>query len=464
MLEQRRAAPDQYRPPITGSTRAAAVLRNRAITRERTLGTAFELRLLALLVVCYAGFGKTFSYISVGPLYVGEVVLFLITCSLLVRSALQVSGMRAFALLAGSGIGGLQLITQLPDAVQPLEALRNFAVLYYAWFAVLAYSALRHHARGTRIPTVEQVRRLATATLLTLTIVTIIGLVLGNHLPVITGAGVRAFSYKPTDAGVVLLALLALWLRQVLPTWSVLLIIPQLFVAIAVSRSALLCTLAVLFIVVRRSPRALKFATAIAVVTLFLTIVDPSVTVNNRQISVRQIQANALSVIAPDAEAGADQTLSDNRDFRLLWWQAIIDDSKSMESVFAGQGWETNLADAYGFQTSLGSQSSLRNPHNVFVGLVGRAGWLVAGLYLTFILLFTWRVLRGLRFNNDFGEVVILEVVVIMALGALINGSTDVYLESPQNGIPFWILVGTGAAILANQRACPAPRRSSALR
>lgn len=419
------------------------------------------LRLLALLVFAYAGFGKTFSYLSIGPLYIGEAALLLITVLLLLRAKITVSRFRGSALLSASAIGGTQLVTQLAGVASPLEAIRNFAVIYYAWFAILAYSAMRQQAAETTLPGVQQIRRLAMAVLVALTITTAVHFTFGPTLPIVPGSGVPAFSYKPTDAGIVLLVLLALWLRHVLPTWSIALIVPQLLVAVAVSRSTLLCAVAVVLLVSRRSPRTFKFTSAVAVALLALTLANATFVVNNREVSIRQIQANALSVLASDPGAGADRSLSDNKDFRLRWWRAILENASSLDAIFTGDGWDTNLADKYGFQTSFGSQSELRHPHNVFVGLLGRAGWAVACLYLFYMLAFTWRALRALRFTHSLDQLVALEVSLVVAIGGLINGSTDVYMESPQNAIPYWIVLGVGSFYLANPQRFHADRAPS---
>lgn len=424
--------------------------------RQGACEPSVPLRLLALLAVSYAGFGKTFAYLSVGPLYVGEAALVLITILLLLRTKITISGLRGSALLAASAIGGIQLVSQLAGAASPLEAVRNFAVIYYAWFAVLAYSAMRQHAATTTLPSVEQMRRLATAVLMALTFTTVVHFMFGAKLPIVPGSGVPAFSYKPTDAGIVLLVLLTLWLRHVLPTWSITLIAPQLLVAVAVSRSTLFCAVAVVLLVSRRSPRTWKFTSALAVALIVLTLTNATFVVNNREVSIRQIQANALSVLASDRGAGTDRSLSDNNEFRLRWWRAIVENASSLDAIFSGDGWETNLADKYGFQTSFGSQSELRHPHNVFVGLLGRAGWAVTCLFLFYMLAFVWRAAWALRFSQSLNQLVTLEVSLVVAIGGLINGSTDVYMESPQNAIPYWIVVGVGSFHLANlQRRSP---------
>jgi len=430
---------------VAGGNTSFSHLDGRSLSAlEGKAAPALSLRVLALLVVLYAGLGKTFSYAGVGSLYIGEVALLLTTALVFLRCRFTVSGMRGFPLLIASTLGVFQIVTQLTNGAPPREALRNFAVIYYVWFAVLAYAAMQGQAESAS-PSLRQMRRLGTAVLMILTAATVIHFTLGASLPLLPGAGVPILSYKPTDAGLVLLVLLALWLRQALPTWAIALIVPQLVVAVAVSRSTLLCAIVVLVLVGRRSPRILKFVGASVLAVLLLTIANPTFVVNSREVSIRQIQVNALSVVTSNNAQSSDQSLSDNKGFRLRWWRGIVDDASSLDAVFSGDGWSTNLADKYGFQTSYGSQSELRNPHNVFIGLVGRAGWLVAGSYLFFMLTFVWRGLRCLRLSLSTDELVAIEVALVVATGGIINGATDVYMESPQNAIPYWIIIGVGS-------------------
>ncbi len=437
--------------------------RNQSTSRSSQSSPPLALSVLVGVVIGYAAFGKTFSYVGVAPIYVGEVTLLAVTLLLLVSGGLSFRGFRGLSIRLACGLGLVQLTLQIIGGTQASEALRNFSVLYYVWFAGLAYSAVRHPRWACAEPNPRMLGSIGTCILLGLATSSLLSFVLGSKLPVIPGAGVPLFSFKPTDAGVILLALLVLWLRQAMPSWTVVLIAPLLIVSIAVSRSTLLCALAVLVLVCRSSRRLFQLSALLAAALLLLTLTGASFVVNNREVSVRQIQANALSAIGIRANPDLAPVLNDNVNFRLNWWHAIVSDASSVNHVLEGDAWATNLADKYGFQTSVvgGGQSALRHPHNVFFGLLGRAGWLVATFYVWFLLSFTSRVLFTIRRlpGSAASRILLLEVVAVVCIAGIVNGSTDVYLESPQNAIPFWVMVGVGAAFMGKRLVAPEERQ-----
>ena len=147
-----------------------------------------------------------------------------------------------------------------------------------------------------------------------------------------------------------------------------------------------------------------------------------------------------------------------------MWWTKIFDNAVETPYVFIGAGWGENLAVQYGIYriSSSGWQDAalLRNPHNIFFSTLGRGGWIVSGLWCLFYLTFVPSLLLG-RFGRRWRSPewkLLAEICLVFTLAALINGGTDVFLESPQNSIPHWVVIGLGWRLLLETRRKPARR------
>ena len=137
------------------------------------------------------------------------------------------------------------------------------------------------------------------------------------------------------------------------------------------------------------------------------------------------------------------------RNFRLAWWSAIVDYTVHGPYFWTGKGFGINLADADGFQPT--QDHSLRAPHNTHLTTLARMG--VPGFVLWIALQVGFGsglILALLRFRRA-GDRLLAATAGWIGIywGAmLVDTSFDPYLEGPQGGIWFWVLVGLGMALM----------------
>ena len=141
------------------------------------------------------------------------------------------------------------------------------------------------------------------------------------------------------------------------------------------------------------------------------------------------------------------------RQWRLEWWNKIVDYTFFGEYFWAGKGFGINLAQDDGF---LGEWfPDMRAPHNGHMTILARAG--VPGLVLWTLLQGVFGIslllayLRAHRNGQEWWARVDLWILAYW-VAFIVNMSFDVYLEGPQGGIWFWSLFGFGMAILVAQR------------
>jgi len=154
--------------------------------------------------------------------------------------------------------------------------------------------------------------------------------------------------------------------------------------------------------------------------------------------------------------AGSDidnEDLSGTVNWRLSWWQDIINYTVFGDEFWTGRGFGINIAaiDGYGG----GPESLLRSPHSAHMTILARTGvpglilWIAA--HLSFV---GGLILYGMRMRRQGAHGWVKLNVWLMAywFAAIVNGSFDVYLEGPQGGIWFWCLIGFGFALMYVER------------
>jgi hypothetical protein len=188
-----------------------------------------------------------------------------------------------------------------------------------------------------------------------------------------------------------------------------------------------------------------------------------------RYISAEQ-EINNVKSIFTDSD---DEGLSGSKQWRLLWWDTIINYTIHGPYFWKGKGFGVNLADDDGFQVE--ADHSLRSPHNGHLTMLARGGvpmlslWVLCQLTLAYGLITSaWSARRSGR-RHWFGLLVFL---LVYWAAFLINASFDVFLESPVGGIWFWCVYGTaiGAvwiyrnnpSVLNEPRTPRAPRKTKA--
>jgi len=336
----------------------------------------------------------------------------------------------------------------------PLEVVRNLAVVYYGLFALVSYVLIVRAAGSDfyRYTLAELLPRAAPWILGFATLTVIGGVFFGAYLPQFPKTdSVTVLFYKPTDSVMPLVVLMALWMRGYLKTRWMIWTAGLLAIAAGRSRSAMLAVGVALLAMIRKPTRRMvNLLAAGAAIFIIMLIFDVRIDLGYREVSARQFMANISSVIgSDDAASDLDATTTRNKDWRAAWWDAIYTDAVEHDRYLIGLGWGNNLADEFGFQTEDSDINALRNPHNAFLGILARGGWLAASLWIGFYLLLLYGLWQAARtFHDDQARQDMAWTILIYVLASQINGATDVFLESPQNAIPHWLIIGVGWALI----------------
>jgi hypothetical protein len=440
--------------------------------------------IVVVLVLGYLSFGKSFGYIGYYPVLIGEAGLFSVLVLLGMDQRLYfprtLSAWLLFPILLAIFAQAVYSVQYIHQPV--VEVGRGIAPFYYAAFAFCTFIILtryRPYGYSNLVPSQTAINQIATIVLAVQTVSLVATTLIGPYLPLIPHSGVSILYYKPGDASMVLLVLLLLANKGRLNTFNAAWALLLLFAACAESRSVLLCTLAAAFISWRPKPRHLIAVTIVAMLGVTVALSGVTIKLNYREISAERYLLNLTSLFDPDKAAELDPQGQGTKRWRMMWWTKIFDNAVETPYIFVGAGWGENLAVQYGIYriTASGSQDMalLRNPHNIFFSTLGRGGWIVTGLWCLFYVAFISSLIiaRFGRRSRSPEYKLLAEICLVFTVAALINGGTDVFLESPQNSIPHWIVIGLGWRLLieTKRRVSPAyvappiryvPRRLSA--
>lgn len=426
-----------------------------------------------VLLAGYAFLGKGFAYVGVPPVYVGELVLCFGLCGAVMTGALlfPLRSSLGWLLLAFAAWCAIRTIPYIPT--HGFDALRDAALWAYGLFAVLIAVYTMRLRCQERLP--SWYGRALPWFLAWICAIAVFDRVLTDYLPRVGNAEVALIYLKPGDVCVHLAGVasfLILGLRQparaarktatTIKEWGWwILWVGGLVMYASRTRGGLLAILVSIACVLLVKPRG-KWCKALVVglcITGLFLMLDVEVDMGfRRKLSPQQILANLHSIAGDSPEQGLFAT----KQWRLNWWNAIIEYTVHGEYFWTGKGFGRNLADEDGFQVS--AQRSLRSPHNGHLTVLARAG--IPGLALWillqggFCIQLCRRYIQAQRFNRD-RESRLLLWVLSYWIAFSVNGAFDVYLEGPQGGIWFWQMFGFGLALIgpADQRARAKVRR-----
>jgi hypothetical protein len=257
--------------------------------------------------------------------------------------------------------------------------------------------------------------------------------------------------------------------RKVLPLW-VFIWFGTLAMMGATNRGATLAALLpVAFALLMLGRLRMMLITLVAVVSIFAVILavessfiqhEEARDSNERPISARQILENAKSLVGQSG-----QQTEGTKQWRLDWWDVIIEDTLHGSNFWTGRGFGLNLADADGFGGTNDTSTPLRSPHNAHMTLLARAG--VPGLLLWWLLLISWAgmLLKAMlvaraRGHKQWADLFLWPLC--YGTSIVINATFDVTLEGPMQGIWFWCLFGFGIGCVMIYRAQTAGGTGSA--
>lgn len=466
--------------PLAGVAAALAVigaLVSMTMLRFRRVLPAAFLGALGFVLAGYALFGRSFAYLGVPPVFIGEMMLAFAIGATLASRALP-------AVLRSPLIWGIVLLAMLglartiPYVGQyGIDALRDATVWGYGAFAIAVAACV---IRTNAVPVlVERYSGWLVLLAAWLPIALTTTKFLGDYVPTMPGTEVSLIGIKPGDAGVhlaggAIFVLLGLYgvpgdagvskRRSPRLFWAMWLT-SLLFVA-SLNRGGFLSVVVSLGLVAFFEPQAVgrRLAVALVAVALVSAIVLPvslsledssqvAAASEDRALTPSQVVENILSIVGRESEARGN--LGGTKEWRMEWWTTIVNYTVFGPLFWSGRGFGANLADEDGFQVAREDEAPLRSPHNIHMTFLARMGVPGAVAWVGLLLCFMLSMLAGsVRARMD--GATWWARVHLWVLGYwcafLINASFDVYLEGPQGGIWFWSVTGLGIGVMASCR------------
>lgn len=410
--------------------------------------------LLCLLLLGYAVLGRFFAYISIGPVYIGEVVLAIGVFAFLIhpRHWLIFRSRHMLPLIALMTWGLIRTVPYLNE--YGVNALRDAVIWGYACFAILvAARVVQDPSLITRL--LNSYLTFAKLFLVVAPVVWMANRFFTFQLSLPEWAGL--YFLKSGDLMVHLAGVIAFFylrLRRASTAW--LLLAPVVFAVISSTRAGLLSflvSLTLLFLVRPRSRRLTMIAVLFGASLTFAVAFDLKVKVPGaaRELSVESLVLGVQSVFVDTGYAQFDNT----KRWRMQWWTRILDSTFGGDYFWAGRGFGVNLAFVDGIVG--GPSDPLRSPHNGHMTILARTGVPGFAIWLTVQLLWLWNMWRRYqictqRGADSLGRVFLFLIVYWIAF--VINATFDVFLEGPMGGIWFWTIFGVGVGLsIAHDRA-----------
>ena len=419
------------------------------------LGDAY-LRWLALVLLGYALAGRSFAYLGVGPVYVGEITLGLgLAVALATRSAFRIPRSPTVGWLLALLAWGTTL-TAIDFQRYGFEAARDAVIWAYATFALIVAGLLV--SRPTRLVwLLAQYRRFARVFPVLIPVVWLVYMSYRDVLPVLPGTDIPVLQAKPTD---ILVHLAGIGSFQILgmapaPLSSLLAFSVALTLTAVRTRGGTLAFVVALALIALARPLRrrlwLALVGGLAAITLLLSL-DTGLAFRGRELSAGQLVANLRSIVETVDAAHLDGP----KRWRLQWWSEIVDYTLRGPYFWLGKGFGPNLATTDGFD--LDESRSLRSPHNAHLTMLARAG--VPGLALWLLVQLSWlrqmcsRYRESRRARHEPWARLFLFLIAYW-VAFMTNATFDVYLEGPMGGIWFWTVFGTGMAAVSLYRRVP---------
>jgi O-antigen ligase len=223
-------------------------------------------------------------------------------------------------------------------------------------------------------------------------------------------------------------------------------VIPVVFAALVFGKVRQLATVFVAGVAI--------FAAAYIVETSVTKDHQEARSTTERALSTRQIAENAVSIVGQ----GSPQT-EGTKVWRLRWWTKIVDDTVFGPHFWTGRGFGLNLANADGFsEGNLHGRAPLRDPHNVVMTVLARAGVPGEALWLAVIASWMGMLMHAMwvarrRGQREWAGLFLFVVCYVMSI--LFNAAFDVALSGPMQGIWFWCLMGFGIGSVMVYRCQP---------
>jgi hypothetical protein len=436
------------------------------------------LGVLALVLVSYVTLGRSFAYLGLPPVHIGEVMFAFALVAALMSGALAVvlRSPVALLLLLFAACGAFATVPYL--GVYQVDALRDAALWGYGAFAV-AVAACLLKTRST-VGVVNWYGRWIVLLVAWLPVGVLLAGWSADSAPLMPGTTMQLFTMKPGDAAVHLAGAAVFVLAGVHRVsvdgspgrrfhtqlfWAIWTI--TFFLVASLNRGGFLAVAIALLVVGGLAPRLIGRRVIVGTAAVTLVVVAVLIASlftgaegrrdagdEGRTFAPSQVVENVLSIVR--RAEGVRGSLEDTRSWRLDWWQAITEYTLFGDLFWTGKGFGVNLASDDGFQVVGEDFAALRSPHNVTMTVLARMGapgtlvWiLLQGCFALSLARAYWR--ARLVGADHWGRINLWILGYWCAF--LVNASFDVFIEGPQGGIPFWCLMGFGIAALQTQRS-----------
>ena len=421
------------------------------------------LALLAIVLLGYALMGKGFAYLGFPPLYVGEIAL-LAGIVVFLRTGALVASLTTLPCLLLVALMVWVMARTIPFvSLYGFDSLRDSTIVMYGGFAFIVIGLLLEDAR--RIDTVLRYYNILLVSFPAIFVGFYLTRFWGEYIPSLYGpvpiVEITASAVGTHLAGTMVFVLIGY--RKVSLLWLFVWLATLAMVA-AINRGATLAALGpVMFAMLMLGRLRLLLTAMLAAVSIFavLLTVEGSFTQDNetersteRQVSAHQIVENAKSIVGQSGRQSEG-----TKQWRLNWWNIIINDTLYGPSFWTGRGFGINLAEADGIGGDVDPhkpRAPNRSPHNAHMTLLARAG--VPGVVLWSIVPISWvgmqlNAMLSARARGHERWAELFLFVVCYAMSILINAMFDVTLEGPMQGVWFWCLFGFGIGSVMVYRA-----------
>lgn len=406
---------------------------------------------LSVLLVGYAIFGKSFAYISIPPLYIGDLV-FVLGIVVFLTSGSAVATFATLPSLVLGTLCGWVIIRTLPYLGEfGIDALRDSMIVVYSGFAFIIAALLLE--RPKRLALIIRFLRVLGSL-----VVLVPPFMLVLRAQNIDVPQVKAGFLADNLAGAALLMLLGF--RRSGVGWLVLLVFGLALTSME-NRGGMLAIIIPLIFALILTGRWRELTVIVVMVAglvglaYTLDLSGPPIPNSEREISARQLVENFSSIVG---SKNAQTDLVNTSTWRKEWWEEIFNYTLQGPYFWTGKGFGINLAVSDGFETNINDPSKplTRSPHSCHFTILARAG--VPGLALWLLTLGTWsamllvNMIRA-RTCGDTAWADFFVLIFCYALAFIIDGTFDVALEGPMAGIWFWSLFGVGVGATMIYRA-----------
>jgi hypothetical protein len=421
-------------------------------------------RLLCCTLAGYALLGKSFAYVGIAPLFVGEIALGLGLCVVL-RSGCRLALLATVPSLLVATLFTLVMTAALACVFEyGIDAIRDSVILLYSLFAFIVIALILEEPGRLRW-ILSTYGRFAWLYGMIGGVVFNLTAFLATHFYeselYLPGTNIVMPFIRAGEAASHLSAVavfMLLGLRRVSLPWA-LLLFANIVLVVPANRGALLSCVVPLGLAAALGGQMRRLIPVLLVGSVLLAttyVVGLKITLkpesDGRSIGAAQIFDNFASILGTSDAGNLDAT----KTWRLTWWTSIGNYTLNGPYFWTGKGYGMSLGEEDGFTEVIKGQPILRSPHSVHMNVLARSGvpglvlW-VSALAAWFMMLMNAHFVARRRGETQWANLFLW--VACYGLAMLIDASFDVALEGPMIGIWFWSLVGVGIASTMVYRA-----------